>query len=182
MAAATRGPSWHGSSPHVTPSSNQPKGPTQPTSKVPPRSGNLRGTGWRTDHIMIRRHFAPRLIPRRRLRRPNRGQQAGGSAECRRDRRSRSADLAPERLSRPDGAAAAEEIMVAGQEAAGVEDEGRWRPVVGVAITSRRPVGPSVYMRDGDSAREPVGKIKRLHRQRLKRLRSVDKLSTYNLR
>ena len=50
------------------------------------------------------------------------------------------------------------------------------------AITSRRPVEPSVYLRNGDSAREPVGKIKRLHCQHLKRPRSVYKLSNYNLR
>jgi hypothetical protein len=60
----------------------------------------------------VRHGFAPRLIPRHRLRRPNRGQRFGGSAECRPDRRSRSADLVPELLSRPDGAAATEEIMV----------------------------------------------------------------------
>lgn len=40
----------------------------------------------------------------------------------------------------------------------------------------------SVYMRDGDSAREPVDKIKRLYRQRLKKPRSVYKLSNYDLR
>ena len=83
--------------------------------------------------------FAPRLIPRRTVAAALGDQATDAGASCTissapSERGSRSAEFSPERLSRPGGAAAAEEVMIAGQDG-GVEDEGERhrRPVAGIA-------------------------------------------------